>query len=127
MTGHENTLTALHFEPEPLAGTGYEPFRIELYQERDAVRVVPLGELDLAVADRLQRQLEQLHESGFRRFVLDLRQLSFIDSSGLSVIVRWSSYAAGNGISFQLIHGPHAVQRLFDLVGVTDRLSFRQP
>jgi anti-sigma B factor antagonist len=109
------------------AGNGDEPFRIEVYPERDTVRVAPVGELDIAVADSLQRQLEELHESGWRRFVLDLRGLSFIDSSGLSVIIRWNGHARANGISFELIRGPRAVQRVFELVRITDRLSFRQP
>lgn len=91
------------------------------------MRVGPVGELDLAVADRLQARLQELHEAGFRRFGLDLRRRSFIDSSGLSVIVRWDSHAHANGITFELIQGPRAVQRVFELVGITDYCRFASP
>jgi anti-sigma B factor antagonist len=128
MTSKHNTAPAPDLQPAaPPADNGYGRFRIEVYPERDTVRVAPVGELDLAVADSLQCQLEELHESGCRRFVRDLRGLSFIDSSGLSVIIGWNAHANQNGTSFQLIHGPHAVQRVFELNGVTDRLPFRQP
>jgi anti-anti-sigma factor len=99
-------------------------FRVELYPERNVVRVAPFGELDLAVSDQLDQRLAELYASGFRRFVLDLRDLSFIDSSGLGVIVRWHTHAEERGMSFELIRGSRGVQRLFEITGIADRLAF---
>lgn len=101
-----------------------EPFKIELHPERDVMRVVPVGELDLTVAEALEQRLTQLHADGFRRFLLDLRRLTFMDSSGLHLILRWDEHARRNGISLDLIQGPRAVRRVFEVTGVDQRLSF---
>lgn len=106
------------------AGLAGESFTIEVHPERDLVRVVPGGELDLNVADDLEQRLRQLHNDGFRRFVLDLRRLTFMDSTGLHLILRWDAHARRNGISFDLIQGPRPVQRVFEVTGADQRLSF---
>lgn len=105
--------------------TAAERFRVELYPELNVVRVAPFGELDLAVSGQLEQQLGEMYASGFRRFVLDLRGLSFIDSSGLGVIIRWHTHAEERGVSFELIRGSRGVQRLFEIAGIADRLSFQ--
>ena len=63
------------------------PFRVDVHPERDSVRVVPVGELDTATADELQTKLCELREAGFDRVVLDLRELEFLDSTGLRLLV----------------------------------------
>jgi anti-anti-sigma factor len=68
--------------------TGTRP-GFEIRQRHDAdgtLRVTLTGELDLAVADGLRDQLDQLRRSG-RRVRLDLSELEFIDCSGLNGIL----------------------------------------
>jgi hypothetical protein len=48
-----------------------EPFRCEVMPERDAVKVRPVGELDMDTAPVLDAQMRELRDSGFRRLVLD--------------------------------------------------------
>jgi anti-anti-sigma factor len=101
-----------------------EPFRVEVYPERDTVRVVPVGEVDIATVGELDANLHELHGNGFRRFLLDLRELTFMDSSGLRLILEWDARARVNGISLALVPGPAIVQRVFELAGVLDQLPF---
>jgi anti-anti-sigma factor len=54
--------------------------------EPHGVRLKVSGELDVAVIDRLQQRLNSVARAG-ETVVLDLSELSFIDSSGLNVIV----------------------------------------
>ena len=112
----------------PVAGTGTAvppppaPFRVDLHPERVAVRVVPVGELDLATSPQLERQLHELRSSGFGRVVLDLRQLTFIDSSGIRVVAAEHRYAGTSDRAFSVINGPRAVQRVLELCGMLDHL-----
>jgi anti-anti-sigma factor len=103
----------------------FEPFQVEVHPEREAVRIVPIGDIDLATVDQVDHRMRELLEVGFRHFVLDLRQVTFLDSSGLRLILVWDAHARQNGISFALIKGPADVQRVFEVAGLVDALPFR--
>lgn len=107
------------------ARTEFEPFRIDVHREREAVRVAPVGELDLATVAPLGRRLDELRASGCRSVLLDLRRLRFIDSSGVHLILKWDSHARESRIEFAIIQGPAAVRRVFDITGLLDWLPFR--
>jgi anti-anti-sigma factor len=59
-----------------------------------------------------------------RNVTIDLSGLSFIDSTGLAVIVHTSGLCANRGCAFQLVPGPRAVQRLFEVTGLDGVLPF---
>ena len=99
-----------------------QPFRVDVHPERDVVRVAPVGELDLATAELLEKQLHELRDAGFDRVVLDLRELTFIDSSGIRVVVAEHHFAEGAEHAFSLICGPPAVQRALEVCGLLDLL-----
>lgn len=94
------------------------PFRVDVHPERDAVRVAPVGELDLATAKLLEEQLHELRSAGFHRIVLDLRDLTFIDSSGIRVIVAEHRFAESTEHEFSLLSGPPAVHRALEVCGL---------
>ena len=102
-----------------------EPFTCNVTPERDHVIVAPRGELDMATVGILEQELRQLHESGFSRIVLDLGGLSFMDSSGLHLVMRWTADASRDGFTFELEPGPPVVQRIFELAALIDELPFR--
>jgi anti-anti-sigma factor len=93
-------------------------------REGTAATVRVVGALDLATVPVLDDQLAELRGTGFRRLVLDLRGLDFIDSTGLRCILRYDAEARQDGFSIALIQGPPAVQRVFVLTGTTDYLPF---
>lgn len=100
-------------------------FEVRVHPDRDVVRVVPVGELDLATVDQLRSELDGLTSAGFKQVVLDLRELEFIDSSGLMFVLDTDARARQDGFDFALIEGPQAIQRIFAMSGVVDRLPFR--
>jgi anti-anti-sigma factor len=108
------------------SGSG-KPFRCEVEPRRDIVRVALAGELDIASVGEVQAQLSELREAGFEHVVLDLRELTFIDSTGLRLILSENAVARENGGRFELIAGPPRVQRVFELTEVLDHLTFRGP
>jgi anti-sigma B factor antagonist len=80
------------------------------------------GELDLASGPELEAELDQLRGPDTRLVVIDLRQLAFMDSTGLSILVRAHQRLAGEGCEVGLVKGSQQVQRLLDLTGVAERL-----
>ena len=101
-----------------------EPFSCEVTPGSDLVVVAPRGELDMATVGAVEHELRRQVESGSRAVVLDLRGLSFMDSSGLHLVARWAAEASRDGFEFQIERGSAVVQRVFELAGMTD-LPFR--
>jgi anti-anti-sigma factor len=88
------------------------------------VVVAPRGELDMASVNALEHELRSQVEAGKRAVVLDLRGLSFMDSSGLHLVARWTAEASRDGFAFEIEPGSSVVQRVFELAGMTN-LPFR--
>jgi anti-sigma B factor antagonist len=101
-----------------------EPFRCEVEPQRAAVRIRPVGELDIATVPIVDTELCELQAAGFAQLTLDLRKVCFLDSTGLRMILRWDIRSEADGFAFSLVAGPPIVQRLFDLTGTTERLNF---
>ena len=80
------------------------------------------GELDLSSSAALEEELERVAASGAERIVIDLRELEFMDSTGLSTLVKAHQRAEETGKEFGLVRGPQQVQRLLSLTGVEERL-----
>lgn len=66
----------------------------------------------------------QVYGVGFRNLVLDLRQLTFIDSRAVHLLERWAGAATNDGFSFSVITGVESVHRVFELTGTADSLPF---
>ena len=101
--------------------------RCEVVPDRDVVRVRPIGSLELATAAVLDRQLEELREAGFRRLIVDLAGLSFMDSTGLRLALKWHAAAQNDGFEIGFAPGPPAVQRVFELTCTSEHVSFTEP
>jgi anti-anti-sigma factor len=93
-------------------------------ERRDGSAVVVVsGELDLAVVDELRAALAR-PEAQADTLILDLRGVTFIDSSGLSVIgASHQRMRAAEGRLGVVVTRPSAVQRLFELCGLTETLT----
>lgn len=108
--------------------SGFPPV-LEVVETRDAGRVhLRLrGELDLATAPPVAGRLREL---GARRepLLLDLEELTFIDASGLRLVVTAAQAAARDGWVFAITPGSDPVRRLFEIVGLHDgRLPIEPP
>jgi len=93
---------------------------------RDDARAVVIevsGELDLASSPALETELERGSGADADVVIVDLRKLEFMDSTGLSVLVRAHQRASEARRRFGIVKGPPQVQRLLDLTGVAERLT----
>jgi anti-sigma B factor antagonist len=98
-------------------------FRVEVQTSGSTSLLKLSGELDLASATALDEELERVEAAGAEQVIIDLRELEFMDSTGLSVLVRAHQRAEKAGVRFGLVKGPPQVQRLLGLTGVADRVS----
>jgi anti-sigma B factor antagonist len=85
------------------------------------------GEIDMACADDVVAGGEQLLRDApnARDLVVDLGQVEFIDSSGLSALLRLRRTAQGRDIAVALRDVPRSVSVLLRLAGVQDVFSMR--
>jgi anti-sigma B factor antagonist len=99
-----------------------EPFECELrFSGRAAAWIRLGGELDPACAQQFAQSVEQALSTALLAIV-DLRQLTFIDSTGLHVLIEADARARHTGRRLVVVRGPAHIDRLFDLVGLSDRL-----
>ena len=110
----------------PVDGLPVE-FRVEVEPDREVVRVCPIGDVDLNTVDEVRAQMEGLTAAGFKRLVLDLRGTTFLDSTGLRLVLDAHSASANDGFEFAVIAGPPEVQCAFEVAGLDSRLPFVEP
>jgi anti-sigma B factor antagonist len=96
-------------------------FSVSRRREQDAAVVVPTGEIDLATVDAVRDELTHARADA-RRVVLDLRGVSFMDSSGLRLLVELQRASAADGFTFAVVRGPRSLQRLLELSGLEGRV-----
>lgn len=83
--------------------------------------VTASGEIDLTNADGLRDVLLSALDAGARGLVVDLTRATFLDSAGVSALVRTSRRASATGTTLRLAVTAPSVLRVLDLVGL-DRL-----
>ena len=98
-------------------------FRLEVRTQGAATVIAVSGELDLASSPALQEELDRAAGSDAQMLIIDLRELDFMDSTGLSVLVRAHQRTEEQGRQLAMVKGPQQVQRLLSLTGVADRLT----
>jgi anti-anti-sigma factor len=103
-------------------------FTVQLQPRSDVALITVSGELDIASAPELEQTLEQIRPELTKLVIVDLRELEFMDSTGLSIIVRAHQRLSESNCELTLIKGQPQVQRLLDLTGVADRVRlFAEP
>jgi anti-sigma B factor antagonist len=93
-------------------------------EERDGfVRIALRGELDLSTVGKVENELERAESSRPTLIVLDLASLSFLDSTGLRLIVTADQRARDQGRRVAIVRGPNSVDRVFTITNLGDRLE----
>jgi anti-anti-sigma factor len=98
-------------------------FRVDVRSEGRAVVFAVEGELDLASCPTLEQELERVRDADVDLLIVDLRELCFMDSTGLHALVKANKRAAEAGRRFAVIQGGAQIQRLLSLTGVGELLT----
>jgi anti-anti-sigma factor len=99
-----------------------EQFRVEPRQESDRVVLSLTGELDMANAPLLQSAIEEPSLAETKTVVMDLQGLTFLDSTGLRIILSAREQCWRRGQEFAVTPGSQQVQRLLSVTGVGEHL-----
>lgn len=92
--------------------------------ERDDGYVVELsGELDISSASSVESRLMELEQRAPERLFLDLTRVSFIDSTGLSMIINADGRARKSDRRLTIVSGDGVPRRILRTVGLEDRLD----
>ena len=95
----------------------------ESHEADGVVQLVLSGEFDLSSAAQIEDVLKELEERRPDVLVLDLRELSFMDSTGLRVMVSADARARDDSRRLAIVQGPEAVHRVFRITGLDDHLE----
>jgi anti-anti-sigma factor len=91
--------------------------------EGTTVRVALTGELDIAGAARVEQELERIEQDPPATIVLDLRELAFMDSTGLRVIIAADDRAREQERRLVVVRGSDTVQRIIAMTRLDERLE----
>jgi anti-sigma B factor antagonist len=83
------------------------------------------GELDIGSAPMLEATMAKACAAGAKELVLEMGGVEFIDSSGLTAILRGKVLCAEHGCTYSLTPAQRPAQGVFETTGVIDRLPFR--
>jgi anti-sigma B factor antagonist len=100
-----------------------QPLEIDIIERDNAVVLVVEGEIDIATAPLLEARLAEAEGRNQPSVIVDLDQVTFMDSTGLQVLVAHTMSEA-NGRRIRLTKGSPQVQRLFTISGMVDHLPF---
>lgn len=99
------------------------PFSVDVRSENGAPLLRISGELDLSSSPKLEEELARTTATSPSLIIIDLRDLDFMDSTGLSVLIRAHQQAQQSGHRLGIVNGPQQIRRLLSLTGVADRLT----
>ena len=97
-------------EPEP------RPFNVRAERVGANALVTVEGELDIATLPDFERAITRMRSQGLERLVIDLRELSFLDSMSIELLLRLHGELTAAGADLVVVRGPRAVNRVFDLM-----------
>jgi anti-anti-sigma factor len=111
--------------PDPTEpGDRENTLEVRVAEGPEGALVAFAGELDLAGAERAQSALERAQPPG-GVLELDLRELDFMDSTGLKLIVACRNRAAEGGGRLVVIVADGAVRRVLELTGLDAEVELR--
>jgi anti-anti-sigma factor len=99
-----------------------QPFTVDVQRRDDLAIVLPHGELDHATVETLRAALDGVEIA--EGLLLDLRGLSFIDSSGLHLLVALDARARRDGFRLTLVAPAAPVDRAIQVSGLDHALPF---
>jgi anti-sigma B factor antagonist len=100
-----------------------KPLETRTEHDHGAPRLVVSGELDLATAEVLEANLKEVESSEPDVLVLDLRELEFMDSTGLRAVIAADARARERGGRLVVVRAPEEVDRVFRLTRMDQHLE----
>jgi anti-sigma B factor antagonist len=98
------------------------PFELRTSRAAGAVVIEIIGEIDMATAPEVARAIDSGHDDA-ERVVVDLSEVTFLDSSALNALVHSQRDLAGKDIAFSVVSpSDRAVRNVFEITHLTQSL-----
>ncbi len=95
---------------------------VDVEERDDHALVTAVGEIDAATADSLASAVTTALESGRRLVVVDFAEVTFIDSTGLGVLVKSHRKAESLSSRFAVAHPTPQTRKLIRVLGLDQLL-----
>jgi anti-sigma B factor antagonist len=99
------------------AGISLTEFSLETERKDGTLYLRPRGDFDLIAAWQVEKALRDVEPRDTSAIIVDLRGLSFIDSTGLQTLTRGAQRARDQNIAFTIVRAPAKMDRVFELTG----------
>jgi anti-sigma B factor antagonist len=103
---------------ESSAFAALAPFRCDVFHAPDRAIVAIHGEVDVFTAPTVSREVRAALALPIAAVRIDLRHVTFLDSSGVHVLVATRRMAAELGIPYSLTSVPPQVRRVLHVTGL---------
>ncbi|MGV9306630.1 MULTISPECIES: STAS domain-containing protein [unclassified Nonomuraea] len=101
----------------------HAPFELSYRPDGGSTTVTCRGEVDIATAGRLEGLLADVLSRSRPDVVLDLHDVTFLDASGLTALIRGDDRARGVGGRLRLANVPGHVARIIRITGLDRRFD----
>ncbi|MEA2131566.1 MAG: anti-sigma factor antagonist [Solirubrobacteraceae bacterium] len=98
------------------------PFALKVVQRDRKTHIAPSGELDIASAPAFEQAIADATAEPGAELVLDLRELTFMDSTGLRTLAQANVKAVQAGTALSIWRGPRQIERVLEISGLADLL-----
>ena len=106
--------------------TAVVPFALERQLSSGTARIVVRGELDLSTGPRVEEEVRRAEAEQPETLILDLREVTFFDSTGLQLVLDADVRAREEGRTLIVLPGDGEPRRILELAEVADRLRLEE-
>ena len=100
-----------------------ETIRVSSVRTGQTIRISVAGELDIASAPKVEEELRRTEEQRPEIIIIDLRELEFMDSTGLRAILAADARAKELGARLVVVQGSENIQRVFQVTRLHERVE----
>ena len=93
-------------------------FELRIVRSDSRLHIAPAGELDIATAPQLEQAISEATSEPVSELVLDLRELTFMDSSGLRTLAQANVKAEQAGTALSIWRGSRQIERVLEISGL---------
>ena len=96
--------------------------RVDIEARPDHALVTAAGEIDAATSDTVADAVTHALEDGFPLVVVDFARVTFIDSTGLGMLVKSHRLAVAAAAHFAVVHPSPQTRKLIGVLGLDQLL-----
>jgi len=98
---------------------------IRVNENGDHAEVILGGEIDAYTAPKLKESIFPLSEKKNIQLLVDLSNVTYMDSTGLGIFVGMFKNVRANNGSFELVGLSDRLKRLFEITGLADIMEIK--